>query len=511
MMDSDNNKTSNSKEKDIPNIVVWLDFDAYAYITFGIITELSKLGKFNFIGIVTTKQDMEFFQKQRIVPFKKLIYYPECYINKSSYNLNNLKKFEKDFNVNLWLDLFSERSFYKYWVEFHKFSKEEIFSITERSIDFFINIFKKYEPKLVLTQFVGENISNLLLYRIAKKMDVRILMPHVSYIHNKIIMTNNFISKEISDEYKKIILDFDDDSEKYNEKFIKQKYVAETVNIILNFNYNTTTFSQKINHFIKRLSNDPEPIYKNIGKTKLKMLIHRFKNNFRIKSREKFLYENSNEIIEEEKFIYFPLTSEPEAYKLITTPFYSNQVTFVENVAKSIPIDTVLYVKEHPVQKIKSWRDIKDYKKIIDIPNVKLIHPNVKSQELISKCQAVISVGGATGFEALFYKKPVIVFADEHYDELSAVTKVRKLLQLPDYIKKSMSQFKHNNKQLNALMKAYDIHCITVPLASMTKDGVVLSSIQRHGNNSDVTLENFNKFHKNYEKYFKLMAEKCCK
>ena len=74
-----------------------------------------------------------------------------------------------------------------------------------------------------------------------------------------------------------------------------------------------------------------------------------------------------------------------------------------------------------------------------------------------------------------------------------------------------MSQFKHNNKQLNALMKAYDIHCITVPLASMTKDGVVLSSIQRHGNNSDVTLENFNKFHKNYEKYFKLMAEKCCK
>ena len=103
------------------------------------------------------------------------------------------------------------------------------------------------------------------------------------------------------------------------------------------------------------------------------------------------------------------------------------------------------------------------------------------------------------------------MFADEHYDELSAVTKVSKLLQLPDYIKKAISTFKHNNKQLNALMKAYDKHCITVPLASMTKDGIVLSSIQRHGNNIDVTLKNFNKFHKSYERYFKSMAEKCCK
>ena len=71
------------------NIVVWLDFDGYAYLNFGIIIELAKLNKFNFIGIVTTKQDISFFQNQKIIPFKKLIYYPDCYINKQNYNLKN--------------------------------------------------------------------------------------------------------------------------------------------------------------------------------------------------------------------------------------------------------------------------------------------------------------------------------------------------------------------------------------------------------------------------------------
>ena len=147
-------ETNNKKE----NILVWLDFDAYSYVNFGIVIELAKLDKYDFIGVVTTKQDMSFFENQKILPFKKIIYYPNCYINKKNYNIENLKSFEKNFGLNLWLDIFSERSFYKYWTDFHKFSKEEIYSIVENSILFFVDILNEYKPKLVLTQHVGENI-----------------------------------------------------------------------------------------------------------------------------------------------------------------------------------------------------------------------------------------------------------------------------------------------------------------------------------------------------------------
>ena len=77
------------------NILVWLDFDAYSYTNFTISSELYKLTNANFIGLVTTKQDVNFFQSQKIMPFKKLMYYPESYINKKSYNMDNQKKYEK--------------------------------------------------------------------------------------------------------------------------------------------------------------------------------------------------------------------------------------------------------------------------------------------------------------------------------------------------------------------------------------------------------------------------------
>ena len=38
------------------NIIVWLDFDAYSYINFAVITELIKLDNFDIIGIVTKSQ-----------------------------------------------------------------------------------------------------------------------------------------------------------------------------------------------------------------------------------------------------------------------------------------------------------------------------------------------------------------------------------------------------------------------------------------------------------------------
>ena len=82
-------------------ILVWLDFDAYSYFHLGLISKISELEKFDFIGIVTRKQDMGFFEKQKFIKFKKLLYYPDCYIRKSSFDINNLKKIEDKFGLNI--------------------------------------------------------------------------------------------------------------------------------------------------------------------------------------------------------------------------------------------------------------------------------------------------------------------------------------------------------------------------------------------------------------------------
>jgi len=384
---------------------------------------------------------------------------------------------------------------------------QEIFVIVEKSISFFVNILETYKPDMILTQYVGENISNLLLYRIAKKMGIKIIMPVSMFIHNQILVSENIVGSEINDGFKKIIKNYEDSSQNYTEDYVKEQNFSQTLKIQASCNPNISSLSQKINHYFKRLSNNPEPIYKNVGKTKLNMIKYRIQLYLEIKKRKKFLDSNSIKNIEDNNFLLFPMQSEPEAKILTLSPYYSNQITLIENIAKSIPINMILYVKEHPIQKTKLWRSVNDYKRIISIPNVKLVHPSVYSQELISKSKGVILISGGTGFEALFHKKPIILFSDEIYEELSMVTKVTTFDKLHEDINNAIKNYKFNQKELNALMEIINEKSISIPYYSIMKDGVTLSSIHRREQNFDLTWKHFQMFYKTYEKYFEVFAK----
>lgn len=499
--------SSNNANKQHENIIVWLDFGPTAYINFGIASALSKIDKCNFIGIVSGKQDISFFQNQQITPFQTLFYYPDCYIDKPTFDVDNLKKLEEKFNLNLWLDIFTERTFYKYWTEFHKFTDNEILSIVYHTISFFVDVIETYKPKFVLMKQVGDTLSSLLLYRIAKKMGVKIFMLNQLYLLNKITISDNLVSREISDEFTKSKTDFINSSKIYDVEFIKNHDRSKSISLLLQGTNFRKNLSQKISHYIKRLSTRPEPIYQNTGKTKLKMIRYRLQNYLEVKKRKQFLDTNSIKSVGNEKFLYFPLASEPEARIMVTSPFYTNQITLVENIAKSIPIDYILYVKEHPVQKLKFWRPVNDYKKLINMPNVKFIHPSVSNHELLIQCQGVIAISGGTSFEAIFYKKPVILFADEYYDVLSTVTRIKSFKTLYNDISDALSNFKFNNNELDAFMQAFDKHSLSVPYHLIRNDAEIISSIQMYVRDFNLTTKEFEKFYEAYKNYFELIAQ----
>ena len=488
-------------------VIVWLDFDAYSYFYLGVISKLSKLGKFDFIGIIARKQDMEFFEKQEFVKFKKLFYYPDCYIKKSTFNIDNLKKIEDDFDLNIWLNIFSDRSFNKFWTDFHKFTREEILIIIENSLLFFNDILEKEKPKMILMQTPGENVSNVLLYDLAKKMNIQTFMPMDIHYKDHIHISSSNKNSEISNKIKKLKDNFNESLPTYDKEFIKKQNYTDVLKTISSFDPSIKSFSQKINHYIKRLSNNLEPIYLNVGKTKIRLIQNRLHNSFEIKKREQFLDNYAEKTLQDEKFLYFPLQSEPEASILLNTPFYSNQINLIETIAKSIPINYVLYVKEHPLQKIKLWRSIDDYKKIKNIPNVRFLHPSVNSQEVLEKSQGVIAISGATGFEALFYHKPVILFGDEYYDELSMVTKIEIIEDLPHQIKKALINFKFNKRELSMFVKILKEFALPIPYYSIIKDGVLISATQRNQNNFELTNLEFKKFYEKWGKEFTLFAK----
>lgn len=137
-------------------------------------------------------------------------------------------------------------------------------------------------------------------------------------------------------------------------------------------------------------------------------------------------------------FIYFPLHVEPERTVSTAAPFYTNQFEVIVNIAKSLPVDYKLYVKENLAMRFKAWRKTSFYKKILELPNVELFHPSFSHMELIKKSSLILTITGTTGLEGLISGKPCIVFADTMYSHLSSVTKLNSIEELSMAIKKAL-------------------------------------------------------------------------
>ena len=181
--------------------------------------------------------------------------------------------------------------------------------------------------------------------------------------------------------------------------------------------------------------------YTYYGRTKFAVLKENVSSIIQKKRRQSFINKNLTYDIENKKqIIYFPLQIEPERSLLIQAPNYTDQIKVIRNIVKSLPQEYELYVKEHPASVFREWRSIHDYKKIMELPNVKLIHPSVRSEDLIKKSSLIITISSTTGLEAALYNKPSIIFADLDYSILPSVHKIKSIDELPFAIQTSLKK-----------------------------------------------------------------------
>ncbi|OQX79361.1 MAG: hypothetical protein B6D56_07260 [Candidatus Omnitrophica bacterium 4484_70.1] len=115
-------------------------------------------------------------------------------------------------------------------------------------------------------------------------------------------------------------------------------------------------------------------------------------------------------------YLFCTLQVQPEEATDLWGMYHSNQIAFIENIAKSLPLNVKLLVKEH-IPAV-GWREgiKKFYEKINRISNVELVHPLADTYEFIKKAKAVVVNSGTVGWEALLFKKPVIIFGEAFYN-----------------------------------------------------------------------------------------------
>lgn len=127
------------------------------------------------------------------------------------------------------------------------------------------------------------------------------------------------------------------------------------------------------------------------------------------------------------KYIFFPLHFQPEASTCVCAEKYEKQLFFIDSWAKSLPADTVLYVKEHYA--LLGHRDPSFYEELKKYPNVFLIDPWESSRKLIENSFVVTTLTGTAGYEAMLLRKPVFIGGDCVFDNAPGIIKINDIFQ----------------------------------------------------------------------------------
>ena len=120
----------------------------------------------------------------------------------------------------------------------------------------------------------------------------------------------------------------------------------------------------------------------------------------------------------DEKYVYFPLHSSNEYSTQVQGTMWINQLQVIEMLAKSIPHDWKVVVKEHPGILLWRVRPMSFYKEIKSYANVRLLSTETSSNALISRAQMIVTIVGTTGWEAIMRGKAVISFRPNMFDVL---------------------------------------------------------------------------------------------
>jgi len=432
-------------------IIFWLDSDFTHFAIAKGIQDNYDADLFAIIDI--TNKPKSFFQTQQIVTFRKIWFYHDHIKTNKKPDLEYLQNFEKKYKINLWTLAYNERLFYKF-NDYHKFTVDEILSILETECRLFEAIVEETDPNFLVMMDTTMH-HNHLFYEICKAKGIMplILIPGTR-IGRRVAISSvadnvDFLPKQIPspeknltfEELRQYVRNFDnyEVTLQINKQFLTSK--LQLIKAAIRFLFHNKNKNIKTH-------------YSYYGRTKIRVLYKSICNLIKTKYREYFINKNFiHKINENEKFILFPLQQNPERSLLITAPFHTNELELLTNIVKSMPMGCKLYIKEHPAMRTREWRKIQDYKYLMNLPNVVMIHPNVKPDELMSRCSLVISISGTACFEAGFYQKPAIILADTSFSSLSHIYRLKSIEDLPNAISISLDKKIKDSSELNSYVE----------------------------------------------------------
>jgi hypothetical protein len=136
------------------------------------------------------------------------------------------------------------------------------------------------------------------------------------------------------------------------------------------------------------------------------------------------------EPVGERPFVFFPIHAGFDAQISIRAPQWENQLALVEHLADSLPYGYELAVKEHPFE--VGALPVGRLRRLISRRgDVRLLDPSIHAHSVLRACSAVATVNSTTGYEALFYRRPVVTLGHSPYRGLGLTHDVEDPFETP--------------------------------------------------------------------------------
>lgn len=460
----------------------------FVYIGHAIAKELKKLGVEEFCGFVELRDGLAFLESQKDIAYTSLLLYEDIYnaYRCEKLDLAYLSQLERDYGLpNLWPYLENDRivrhSQYirEYPYDKPRCSYEDMLRILQAETKAISNFLDKEKPDVILLSGITD-ISTFFFYQTAKKRGIKTLFLVSSGVRGLFTATENYETfSYIGSLFSKI--------RKGSVYLPKEKEEAKS--FLEEFRQRPFTYSIQDTPDIRHLTRKrqfsflkPGKIYKSIAFL-LKIWIDYLKNAhkddpsvikpwFHIFDRCKRklrvligfddLYDKPDY---SEPYAFFPLQLEPEMATTLFSRFYTDQLWLATQAAASLPVGYKLYVKEHPA--MYSYRTRAFYKKLKNIPNVKLIPPTETGLKIAKHAKLIITLTGTCGWEGILFGKPAITFGDTFYNILPSAKKCENIHELPYLVNEFLRNPRHDEEQLIDFLTAIFAESVRIDLITM--------------------------------------------
>lgn len=154
-----------------------------------------------------------------------------------------------------------------------------------------------------------------------------------------------------------------------------------------------------------------------------KEILKKYLNRFKINVLKNKLFTDIDRTrVLKKNMVLLALHVQPEATPDVISPEYSNQLELAKNIARNLPSDYILLIKEHP-NGVGS-RSISELKKFKEIPNSYLINPYIPTNKIAKEVEAVFTIAGTISFESSLHGIKSFIFSNVYYKAFPNVNKI---------------------------------------------------------------------------------------